>query len=113
MGIGELGITLLLFLVGLELNPARLWRMKRDILGLGLLQVVLCGLTIAAIIALGAGSATAALALGLPLALSSTAQVLPMLQASGRLRTPLASGPSPSCCFRTSRSSRSSPSSPR
>lgn len=89
MGIGELGITLLLFLVGLELNPARLWRMKRDILGLGLLQVVLCGLTIAAIIAFGAGfSATAALALGLPLALSSTAQVLPMLQASGRLRTP-------------------------
>lgn len=89
MGLAELGITLLLFLVGLELNPSRLWRMKRDILGLGLLQVTLCGLAIAAVIYFGTGfSVTAALALGLPLALSSTAQVLPMLQASGRMRTP-------------------------
>ena len=85
----ELGITLLLFVVGLELNPSRLWRMKQDILGLGLLQVTACGLVIAAIIALFAHfSLPAALALGLPLALSSTAQVLPMLQSSGRLRTP-------------------------
>ncbi|NKJ41153.1 cation:proton antiporter domain-containing protein [Novosphingobium sp. SG720] len=89
LGIAELGITLLLFLVGLELNPTRLWRMKRDILGLGLLQVVLCGAAIAAVINFGTDfSLTAAIALGLPLALSSTAQVLPMLQASGRLRTP-------------------------
>ncbi|MDP3548964.1 MAG: cation:proton antiporter [Novosphingobium sp.] len=89
LGIAELGITLLLFLVGLELNPARLWRMKRDILGLGLLQVVLCGLAVTAVIGLFTPfSWEAALALGLPLALSSTAQVLPMLQSSGRLRTP-------------------------
>ena len=85
----ELGITLLLFLVGLELNPARLWRMKRDILGLGLLQVTACGLALAAMVGLTTEfSWAAALALGLPLALSSTAQVLPMLQSSGRLRTP-------------------------
>ncbi len=85
----ELGITLLLFVVGLELNPARLWRMKQDIFGIGLLQVTACGLVLAAIIAVFAQfSAPAALALGLPLALSSTAQVLPMLQSSGRLRTP-------------------------
>ncbi|HQS98190.1 MAG: sodium:proton exchanger [Novosphingobium sp. 17-62-19] len=89
LGIAELGITLLLFLVGLELNPARLWRMKRDILGLGLLQVVLCGLAVTAVIGVFTPfSWEAALALGLPLALSSTAQVLPMLQSSGRLRTP-------------------------
>ncbi|MFC4294201.1 cation:proton antiporter [Novosphingobium tardum] len=89
IGIAELGITLLLFVVGLELNPARLWRMKRDIFGLGLLQVAACGLAIATVIALFARfSIPAALALGLPLALSSTAQVLPMLQSSGRLRTP-------------------------
>lgn len=85
----ELGITLLLFVVGLELNPSRLWRMKRDILGLGALQVIACGLALFAVITLGVGfSPAAALALGLPLALSSTAQVLPMLQSSGRLRTP-------------------------
>lgn len=89
MGIAEFGIALLLFLVGLELSPARLWRMKNDIFGFGLLQVVLCGLVISAVVAVGAGfSPEAALALGLPLALSSTAQVLPMLQSAGRLRTP-------------------------
>jgi monovalent cation:proton antiporter-2 (CPA2) family protein len=89
LDVAELGITLLLFIVGLELNPARLWRMKRDILGLGLLQVTICGLALAAMIALTTQfSPYAALALGLPMALSSTAQVLPMLQSSGRLRTP-------------------------
>ncbi len=88
MGIAELGITLLLFIVGLELNPARLWRMKEEIFGLGLLQVVACGLAISGIVWLAHFSPTAALALGLPLALSSTAQVLPMLQSSGRMRTP-------------------------
>lgn len=89
MGFAELGITLLLFLVGLELSPSRLWRMKQDIFGLGTLQVVLCGLAVAAIIWVAAGfTPYAALALGLPLALSSTAQVLPMLQSAGRLRTP-------------------------
>lgn len=89
LGIAELGITLLLFLVGLELNPSRLWKMKRDILGLGLLQVTACGMAIAGLILLTTEfSWEAALALGMPLALSSTAQVLPMLQSSGRLRTP-------------------------
>lgn len=88
-GAGELGIVLLLFIVGLELNPARLWRMKREIFGLGLLQVVLCGLAVTGVVLLFTGfSPGAALALGLPLALSSTAQVLPMLQSAGRLRTP-------------------------
>ena len=89
MGIAELGITLLLFVVGLELNPTRLWRMKQEIFGLGLLQVVVCGLAITAVVwGLARFSVPAAFALGLPLALSSTAQVLPMLQSSGRMRTP-------------------------
>lgn len=88
MGVGELGITLLLFLVGLELDPKRLWRMKKDILGLGMAQVTACGLAVAAAVLLVTRfSPAAALALGMPLALSSTAQVLPMLQSSGRLRT--------------------------
>ncbi len=89
IGIAELGITLLLFIVGLELSPSRLWRMKREIFGLGLLQVLVCGLALSAIIFAFAGfTPAAAIALGLPLALSSTAQVLPMLQSAGRLRTP-------------------------
>ena len=89
LGAAELGIALLLFLVGLELNPARLWRLKRDIFGLGLLQVIVCGLAIAALISVATTfSWGAALALGLPLALSSTAQVLPSLKSSGRINTP-------------------------
>jgi glutathione-regulated potassium-efflux system protein KefB len=95
MGIAELGITLLLFIVGLELNPTRLWALKKEIFGLGLLQVGLCGIAVTGVVWLAshAGSPqhfswAAALVLGLPLALSSTAQVLPMLQSAGRLRTP-------------------------
>jgi glutathione-regulated potassium-efflux system protein KefB len=89
LAIAEIGIALLLFLVGLELNPARLWRLKRDIFGLGLLQVVTCGLALAGLILLISGFTWgAALALGLPLALSSTAQILPSLKSSGRINTP-------------------------
>ncbi len=89
MGIAEIGISLLLFLVGLELNPARLWHLKRDIFGLGFIQVVVCGLVIAVIVKVATGSTWGAcLALGLPLALSSTAQVLPSLKSSGRINTP-------------------------
>lgn len=87
--VAELGIVMLLFVVGLELSPARLWRMKADIFGLGLAQVTACGLAVTAtILALTGYTLEAALAIGLPLGLSSTAQVLPMLQSAGRLRTP-------------------------
>ena len=87
--IAELGIAFLLFIVGLELNPTQLWKMKGEIFGLGLIQVALSGLAIVALVMLVKDTPLAiALALGLPLALSSTAQVLPMLQSAGRLRTP-------------------------
>lgn len=89
LAIAEIGIVLLLFLVGLELNVQRLWRLKRDIFGLGLMQVVLCGAALAAIIYLTTEFTWgAALALGLPLGLSSTAQVLPSLKNSGRINSP-------------------------
>jgi len=87
--ISEIGIALLLFIVGLELRPQRLWRLRRDIFGLGLAQVVLCGLALSLFIHLALSvSPEAALAIGLPLALSSTAQVLPMLRADNELNTP-------------------------
>lgn len=85
----EIGIILLLFLVGLELSPSRLWLLRRDILLFGPLQVALCGLAMFAVIlgVIPRFSWEAALVLGLPLALSSTAQVLPLLQSRGRLKT--------------------------
>ena len=85
----EIGIALLLFIVGLELQPNRLWRLRKDIFGLGLAQVALCGIAISLFISLALGvSWEASLAIGLPLALSSTAQVLPMLRADNELNTP-------------------------
>ena len=85
----DIGIALLLFIVGLELQPSRLWRLRKDIFGLGLAQVVLCGLAITLLLHLALGiSPEAALAIGLPLALSSTAQVLPQLRSDNELNTP-------------------------
>jgi monovalent cation:proton antiporter-2 (CPA2) family protein len=87
--VSEIGIALLLFIVGLELQPSRLWRLRTDIFGLGLAQVSFCGVAIAAILFFGPGfSPEASLAIGLPLALSSTAQVLPMLRSENELNTP-------------------------
>ena len=88
LSISEIGIAMLLFIVGLELNPGRLWRLRKDLFGLGFAQVMLCGLALALFIRLALGVTwPAALAIGLPLALSSTAQVLPMLRADGDLNT--------------------------
>lgn len=89
LGVAEIGIVLLLFLVGLELAPARLWRMRKEIFGLGFLQVMLCGVAAIGLVIVGTDlTIVAAVAIGLPLALSSTAQVLPLLQSDGRLKTP-------------------------
>ena len=94
LSFGELGIVMLLFVVGLELAPSRLWRLRGAIFGLGLTQVALCGLAVSGVIWLATSYPMAAalavgLSLGLPLGLSSTAQVLPMLQSGGNLRTPV------------------------
>jgi CPA2 family monovalent cation:H+ antiporter-2 len=89
LAFAEIGIAFLLFLVGLELHPRRLWQMRKAIFGLGSAQVVITGLILAGLILLTLGfSWQAALALGLPLALSSTAQVLPSLKSSGRINSP-------------------------
>jgi glutathione-regulated potassium-efflux system protein KefB len=89
MAYSEIGIVLLLFLVGLELSPSRLWLLRRDIFLFGPLQVILCGLGMFVVVhfAMPSFSWEAALVLGLPLALSSTAQVLPLLQSRGRMKT--------------------------
>ena len=76
----EFGIVLLLFVIGLELQPSRLWALRRDIFGLGAAQVVLCGLALTGLVmALTSLSWQAALVVGLPLGLSSTALVMQLL----------------------------------
>ncbi|MFC6672671.1 monovalent cation:proton antiporter-2 (CPA2) family protein [Marinobacterium aestuariivivens] len=78
--ISELGVVLLLFIIGLELSPRRLWVMRRSVFGAGLAQVLLTALLIGAVAALGFGqSLEASVVLGLGLALSSTAFGLQVL----------------------------------
>jgi len=81
----EIGVVLLLFLIGLELQPRRLWVMRREVFGLGSAQVV-----ISTLVFLGAGilagfSITESLFAGFALALSSTAFVLQLLGETRKL----------------------------
>jgi CPA2 family monovalent cation:H+ antiporter-2 len=85
--LSELGVAFLLFMIGLELSWERLRAMRRLVFGLGMLQVAVCTLAIAVVfMALGQSLAGAAV-LGMGLALSSTAVVMPVLAAQGRINS--------------------------
>lgn len=77
--ISELGVLMLLFLIGLELRIQRIWVMRKAVFGLGLAQVVITSGVLACIAHLAGLSWAAAFIVGGGLALSSTAIVLPML----------------------------------
>jgi len=79
----ELGVVLLLFLIGTEMHPRQLWSMRRQVFGLGVLQVLVTGSLIAAYVLLRALSWQTALITGLTLALSSTALVMQILHERG------------------------------
>src|SRR5271170_4945180 len=80
MNVSEFGVIMMLFLVGLELEPRKLWRMRGTIVGLGGLQVIVTSIAVALPVMLLGLSFPSALAAGLILSLSSTAVVLPSLQ---------------------------------
>jgi CPA2 family monovalent cation:H+ antiporter-2/glutathione-regulated potassium-efflux system protein KefB len=85
----EFGVVLLLFVIGLELQPSRLWALRRDIFGLGAAQVVLCGLALTGLLLLLTSFTwQAALVVGLPLGLSSTALVMQLLNERQLAATP-------------------------
>ena len=87
MHFAEFGVVVMLFLVGLELQPSKLWELRRPIIGLGGLQVVVTALALGGgALAIGFGW-KAALATGLILAMSSTAIVLQSLNERGILKT--------------------------
>ena len=87
-GFAEFGVVLLLFLVGLELNPRRLWQMRRPIFGMGTTQVAVTAAAVAVIgWALGAPAKVAVVA-GMGFAMSSTAIALASLQEGRLLATP-------------------------
>ncbi|MBY8966231.1 cation:proton antiporter [Algiphilus sp. NNCM1] len=84
----EIGVVFLLFVIGLELQPRRLWVMRRLVFGLGSAQVLATTVVTTAILMLLGIEQASALLLGFSLALSSTAFVLQMLGESKRLHHP-------------------------
>ena len=85
--IASLGVVMLLFLIGLEVRPQRLWIMRRAVFGLGTAQVAITGAVLAALAACGRHRLAGAVVLGAGLAMSSTAIVLPMLAERDLLTT--------------------------
>lgn len=79
----EFGVVLLLFLIGLELNPKKLWQMRVPILGLGGAQVVLTTCVLFALVLLFGLSWQTSLVIGMGLALSSTAIALKVIEEQG------------------------------
>ena len=81
----ELGVALLLFVIGLELQPSRLWVLRRSVFGLGAAQVLITGAVLGTTaVALGM-SVQSGVVVGLGLAMSSTAFVLQILAEKGQL----------------------------
>ena len=84
----ELGVVLLLFVIGLEMHPRRLWSMRRSMFGLGSLQILVSGGVIALYLHLFEPRWGVDLLAGLTLALSSTAFVIQILQERGEIASP-------------------------
>jgi glutathione-regulated potassium-efflux system protein KefB len=81
----EIGVVLLLFLIGLEMKPRRLWELRRLLFGLGSLQIVVSALTIAAYFRLFDTNWATSLLIGSSFALSSTAFVMQILRDNGEI----------------------------
>ncbi len=84
----EFGVVLMLFMIGLELDPKRLWSMRRDVFGSGILQMSICGVVLAGTGALLGLAGKPALIAGLTLALSSTAIAVQTMNERNLLPTP-------------------------
>ncbi|MDQ2089321.1 monovalent cation:proton antiporter-2 (CPA2) family protein [Marimonas arenosa] len=83
----EFGVVMMLFLIGLELEPNALWNMRHRLLGLGGLQILVTGAGIFALSAALGLDTGASIAVGMLLALSSTAIVLQTLSEKGLMQT--------------------------
>ena len=83
--VAEFGVVMFLFLIGLEMRPAKLWAMRKDIFGLGLTQVLTCG-TLLSGVAIAFGLPPAAAVIGaFGFVLSSTAVIMKMMEDRGEV----------------------------
>jgi glutathione-regulated potassium-efflux system protein KefB len=82
----ELGVVFLMFIIGLELNPGKLWQLRRQIFGVGAGQVILTALVLGGLLYLTHFAWQAAVIGGIGLAMSSTAMALQLMQDKGMTR---------------------------
>ncbi len=86
--VAELGVVMFLFIIGLEMEPSRLWSMRRDIFGIGLAQVLL-GMALLSLVGISLGyPALPSIIAGTGFVLTSTAIVMQLLQERGDISTP-------------------------
>lgn len=86
--VAEFGIVFLLFVIGLELKPSRLWQMRGDVFGLGTAQVVITGLLLTGLsLVAGIAEWRGSIVIGFGLALSSTAFALQILSDDGDMNS--------------------------
>ena len=78
--VAELGVVMFLFIIGLEMRPARLWSLRKEIFGLGAVQVLACAVLLTGLAMLAGLAWYAALIAGFGFALSSTAIVMQLLE---------------------------------
>jgi glutathione-regulated potassium-efflux system protein KefB len=78
--VAELGVVMFLFIIGLEMRPARLWSLRNDIFGVGAAQVIVCATLLTAAVAAFGLPWYVALIIGSGFALSSTAIVMQILE---------------------------------
>jgi len=84
----ELGVVMFLFIIGLEMEPSKLWALRRQIFGLGVVQVVVCGALLTGVGVLLGFAPPVAFVFGLGFVLTSTAIVMQILGERGELNTP-------------------------
>ncbi|MFG1174877.1 glutathione-regulated potassium-efflux system protein KefB [Erwiniaceae bacterium CAU 1747] len=82
----ELGVVFLMFIIGLELNPSKLWQLRRSIFGVGAAQVILSAAVLGGLLYLSDFSWQAAVVGGIGLAMSSTAMALQLMRDKGMNR---------------------------
>ena len=86
--VAELGVVMFLFVIGLEMQPTRLWKLRREIFGLGLAQVVACGALLTGAGVLAGFAPAVAFVAAMGFVLSSTAIVMQLLDERGDTSTP-------------------------
>jgi glutathione-regulated potassium-efflux system protein KefB len=86
--IAELGVVMFLFIIGLEMQPSRLWGLRREIFGLGALQVGVCAVLLTGVGLLGGFSVAQSFVAGAGFVLTSTAIVMQLLEERGEIGVP-------------------------